>query len=93
MEMTLFNETHNNAKNENLKNVLCTVNDTAVATTQVNSSVMTNEQSTNIRGIIQNVTCSVLNMDQCFTANITLKTHIKSKGTALLLQFYISQSQ
>jgi len=56
MEMNLFSETDNNAKNEKLKNVLCTVSDTAVATTQVHSSMMTNEQSTNIRGIIQNVT-------------------------------------
>ena len=79
MEMTLFNETHNNAKNEKLKNVLCTVDDTAVATAQAHSSVMTNEQLTNIRGIIQNVTCSVLNMDRCFTANITLQLNLTCK--------------
>jgi hypothetical protein len=79
MEMHLFSETDNNTKNEKLKNVLCTVNATAVATTQVHSSVMTNEQSTNIWGIIQNVTCSVLNMDQCFTANITLQLNLTRK--------------
>ena len=79
MEMNLFSETDSNAKNEKLKNVLCTVDDTAVATAQVNSSVMTNEQLTNIRGIIQNVTCSVLNMDQCFTANITLQLNLTCK--------------
>ena len=79
MEMNLFSETDNNAKNEKLKNVLCTVNDTAVATTQVHSSVMTNEQSTNIQGIIQNVTCSVLNMDQCFTENIALQLNLTCK--------------
>jgi hypothetical protein len=56
-------------------NVLCTVDDTAIATTQVHSS--SNEESTNIRGIIQNVTCSVLNMDQCITANITLQLQLR----------------
>jgi hypothetical protein len=55
-------------------NVLCTVDDTAIATTQVHSS--TNEESTNIRGIFQNVTCSILNMDQCITANITLQLQL-----------------
>jgi hypothetical protein len=79
MEMNLFSETDNNAKNEKLKNVLCTVDDTAVAIAQVLSSVMTNEQSINIRRIIQNVTCSVLNMDECFTANITLQLNLTCK--------------
>jgi hypothetical protein len=79
MEMNLFSETDNNASNEKLKNVLCTVDDTAVATAQVHSSVMTNEQLTNIRGIIHNVTCSVLNMDECFTANITLQLNLTCK--------------
>ena len=77
--MNLFSEIDNNAKNEKLKNALCTVDDTAVATTQVNSSVMTNEQSTNIQGIIQNVTCSLLNMDQCYIANITLQLKLACK--------------
>ena len=72
--MNLFSETENNEKNEKLKNVLCTVDDTATATTQVHGNVMTNEQSTKIRGIIQNVTCFVLNMDLCITANCTYIT-------------------
>ena len=78
LEMNLFSETDNNAKNELLKNVLCTVDDTAVST-QVRSSVITNEESADIWGIIQNVTCFILNMDQCITANITLQLHLKSK--------------
>ena len=75
--MNLFSETDNNALDEYLKNVLCTVEDTDVATTQVHSS--TNEESTNTRGIIQNVTCSVLNIEQCFTANITLQLRLTCK--------------
>jgi hypothetical protein len=59
--MNLFSETDSNTLYEH-PNVLCTVDDTAIATTQVHSS--TNEESTNIRGIIQNVTCSVLNIDR-----------------------------
>jgi len=78
LEMNLFSETDNNATNEHLNNVLCTVDDTAVST-QVHNSVITNVESTNIWGIIQNVTCFVLNMDQCITANITLQLHLKSK--------------
>ena len=74
--MNLFSETDNNTLYEH-PNVLCTVDDTAIATTQVHSS--TNEESTNIRGIIQNVTCSVLNMDQCITANITLQLQLTCK--------------
>ena len=74
--MNLFSETDNNTLHEH-PNVLCTVDDTAIATTQVHSS--TNEESTNIRGIIQNVTCSVLNMDQCITANITLQLQLTCK--------------
>ena len=79
LEMNLFSETDNNAKNEHLNNILCSVDDTAVATTQVHSNLITNEESTNIWGIIQNVTCFVLNMDQCITANITLQLRLKSK--------------
>ena len=79
LEVNLFSETDTNAKNKHLQNSLCTVDDTAVSTTQVHSSVITNEESTNIRGIFQNVTCFVLNMDQCITANITLQLDLKSK--------------
>ena len=79
LEMNLFSETDSNAKNELLKNVLCSVDDTAVSTTQVHSSVITNDESANIWGIFQNVTCFILNMDQCITANITLQLHLKSK--------------
>ena len=74
--MNLFSETDSNTLYEH-PNVLCTVDDTAIATTQVHSS--TNEESTNIRGIIQNVTCSVLNMDQCITATITLQLQLTCK--------------
>ena len=70
LEMNLFSETDSNAKNEHLKNVLCTVDDTAV---------ITNDESANISGIFQNVTCFILNMDQCITANITLQLHLTSK--------------
>ena len=78
LEMNLFSETDSNATNEHLKNVLCTVDDTAVST-QEHSSVITNDESANIWGIFQNVTCFILNMDQCITANITLQLHLKSK--------------
>ena len=78
LEMNLFSETDSNANNEHLKNVLCTVDDNAVSI-QVHSSVITNDESANIWGIFQNVTCFILNMGQCITANITLQLHLKSK--------------
>ena len=77
--MNMFSETDNNALDEHLRNVLCTVDDTDIATTYTQEHRRTNEESTNIRGIIQNVTCSVLNMDQCFTTNITLQLNLTCK--------------
>ena len=77
--MNMFSETDNNALDEHLGNVLCTVDITDITTTYTQVHRSTNEESTNIQGIIQNVTCSVLNMDQCFTGNITLQLNMTCK--------------